>query len=556
MAARKRTASRGFVNNIILESLITGDKYGYEIIKMVEEKSNGKIILKQPSLYSSLKRFETKGYITSYWGDSDIGGRRHYYTITETGKNYFNKNINKLDVEDEDENIEDELCEQESLNIEESISENTNPTENIPAEEYDVFSILEHDNEAPPVKKEKLKETAIQVDMFSEKPKNSYFNDEQNVNVSNIQQIKETSPNKVEETFMPEQPKHIPLINENEHAFFNWEENSEHKKLENKTYFAQPKQTENSPAPIKNQIVMDEFGIIKVGETIEKPEKKVFDNVGARIEYNDPVIMSEKKKEKPAEPDLTEEEREKINKHFNQKFEQIITEKTSPQKDIEEIDYKNILGELLASEENETIEPQPTLNHSLEDDDEFIPIQKINAAVTKIEAVKEPAFNEEGFKFKPYQTEVDEKEQHHNFILTNKAKVGFGLFTFVLMLLQISTLFIVLKLNNLLHSADYTLFAIAYGISVAFLLLTLIPYFIAPDKRSANNFRFNYSLLFGVLLFLASCALTYAICTFIGLTSANVSLFATKLLLPTILSINFILAPIIYKMVLQDKKLY
>ena len=29
MAARKKTASRGFVNNIILESLISGDKYGY-----------------------------------------------------------------------------------------------------------------------------------------------------------------------------------------------------------------------------------------------------------------------------------------------------------------------------------------------------------------------------------------------------------------------------------------------------------------------------------------------------------------------------------------------
>ena len=86
MPARKRPASRGFVNNIILESLLSGDKYGYEIIKIVEEKSNGKIILKQPSLYSSLKRFETKGFITSYWGDSDIGGKRHYYTITETGK--------------------------------------------------------------------------------------------------------------------------------------------------------------------------------------------------------------------------------------------------------------------------------------------------------------------------------------------------------------------------------------------------------------------------------------------------------------------------------------
>ena len=88
-ARHKRPLARGFVNNKILESLLDGDKYGYEIIKEVKEKSGGKIELKQPSLYSSLKRFEQKGLISSYWGDSDIGGRRHYYSITEVGKNYY-----------------------------------------------------------------------------------------------------------------------------------------------------------------------------------------------------------------------------------------------------------------------------------------------------------------------------------------------------------------------------------------------------------------------------------------------------------------------------------
>ena len=71
-----------------IESLRFLRKMGYEIIKEVEQQTNGKVKLKQPSLYSSLKRFEQKGYITSYWGDSDIGGRRHYYSITPTGKAY------------------------------------------------------------------------------------------------------------------------------------------------------------------------------------------------------------------------------------------------------------------------------------------------------------------------------------------------------------------------------------------------------------------------------------------------------------------------------------
>ena len=147
MASRKRPASRGFVNNIILESLLSGDKYGYEIIKEVEEKSNGKIVLKQPSLYSSLKRFETKGYITSYWGDSDIGGRRHYYTITELGKNYYNKTINKnYDLDEEDNDSFESDAEQISFDKNEEVfeqpeinEENTELDEETSEKEYNIF---------------------------------------------------------------------------------------------------------------------------------------------------------------------------------------------------------------------------------------------------------------------------------------------------------------------------------------------------------------------------------------------------------------------------------
>ena len=113
MAKRRkhRNASLGSVNNIILRTLANGDKYGYEIIKEVEEYSDGKIKLKQPSLYSSLTRFEDKGLVTSYWGDSDIGGRRHYYHLTENGYTYYRIHVLKESTDnnsDEDDEILDE----------------------------------------------------------------------------------------------------------------------------------------------------------------------------------------------------------------------------------------------------------------------------------------------------------------------------------------------------------------------------------------------------------------------------------------------------------------
>ena len=85
-------ALRGSISQIILNALLSGDKYGYEICKDIEQKTNGTLILKQPSLYSSLRRMEEQGLISSYWGDSDIGGRRHYYKISDKGKSHYEKN--------------------------------------------------------------------------------------------------------------------------------------------------------------------------------------------------------------------------------------------------------------------------------------------------------------------------------------------------------------------------------------------------------------------------------------------------------------------------------
>lgn len=77
---------RGHINTIILRALYDGDKYGYEIISEIERKSHGQYTLKQPSLYSALKRLENEGYITSYWGGSVSGGRRKYFSLTDAGK--------------------------------------------------------------------------------------------------------------------------------------------------------------------------------------------------------------------------------------------------------------------------------------------------------------------------------------------------------------------------------------------------------------------------------------------------------------------------------------
>ena len=83
---------RGHINTIILRSLFEGDRYGYDIIDEIEQKSHGQYQLKQPTLYSALKRLERQGYVKSYWGGVSNGGRRRYFSLTDEGRDVVKQN--------------------------------------------------------------------------------------------------------------------------------------------------------------------------------------------------------------------------------------------------------------------------------------------------------------------------------------------------------------------------------------------------------------------------------------------------------------------------------
>ena len=80
---------RSHVDIIILKPLEQQDKYGYEILKEIETNSNGLYSLKQPTMYSCLKRLEKQGYINSYLGDESNGAQRRYYSLTQQGREFL-----------------------------------------------------------------------------------------------------------------------------------------------------------------------------------------------------------------------------------------------------------------------------------------------------------------------------------------------------------------------------------------------------------------------------------------------------------------------------------
>ena len=83
---------RGNIDTIILNALCDKDRYGLEIIDEIEKKSHGSYQIKQPTLYSALTRLEKLGYVIKYSGDSPIGAKRAYFSITDQGRDFLKKN--------------------------------------------------------------------------------------------------------------------------------------------------------------------------------------------------------------------------------------------------------------------------------------------------------------------------------------------------------------------------------------------------------------------------------------------------------------------------------
>ena len=90
--------SNGQISYLVLDSLKDGAKYGLEIIEYISKKTNGGFVMKKPTLYSCLTRMEKKGLVSSsFWGESDLGGKRHYYSITNAGKEALAELENSVD---------------------------------------------------------------------------------------------------------------------------------------------------------------------------------------------------------------------------------------------------------------------------------------------------------------------------------------------------------------------------------------------------------------------------------------------------------------------------
>lgn len=80
------TLKKGSAELLILSLLQRKQRHGYEVAKLIEERSGGRLTFQASSLYPVLFRMEKRGWIRGTWVEKEGERRRRFYRLTEKGE--------------------------------------------------------------------------------------------------------------------------------------------------------------------------------------------------------------------------------------------------------------------------------------------------------------------------------------------------------------------------------------------------------------------------------------------------------------------------------------
>jgi len=77
---------KGSAELLILSLLEAQSRHGYDISKLIEQRSGGAVKFRVASLYPLLYRLEQRGWIAGRWVEKAGQRRRRYYRLTKDGQ--------------------------------------------------------------------------------------------------------------------------------------------------------------------------------------------------------------------------------------------------------------------------------------------------------------------------------------------------------------------------------------------------------------------------------------------------------------------------------------
>ena len=84
--APETALKRGSADLMILAALEGRARHGYEIAKLIDDRSGGVLRFHVGSLYPMLYRMERRGWIDGKWVEKPGQRRRRYYRLTSAGR--------------------------------------------------------------------------------------------------------------------------------------------------------------------------------------------------------------------------------------------------------------------------------------------------------------------------------------------------------------------------------------------------------------------------------------------------------------------------------------
>ena len=587
-------ATRGSIAKIILSALLDGDKYGYEICKEIERLSNGALVLKQPSLYSSLRRMEESGFISSYWQESEIGGRRHYYSLTEKGKNVTNSSM-------EDEKME-ELIKNLPINdfeLKATSNNSLNDDNKIAVASQETLFNLTPKSEIEYIdetNKESDNNSFVQYDLFNQ---NIKLMKDSSKNTNNVEVYK----NKYEN--MDNHGPEIEPIRENTDDFEhrnNFNDNGQQNDFlrenlqQNESISTDEKVVinQNISEPITRKSVFgkdddnfslnfsfdyDNKGTQKDDSSLSSNIYETKDSTENILKNNDFVTEKDDKNEKK----ITLNENTETNKDIENQKQQNdenksnsivwdnIDEQNTDLVDKEKSnDYKMIIGQLYNSskladpyEENKfftfkEIFPSARIEEKKENvkiKSEYDELVLENAKKTKQQNIKvmQEQFSLQGLKLKMHDNSQN-KSNKNTYVDVNRLNMHTSWVVTLIMLLEILFSHIFLKKSNNIVGGQSLIYFLAISLSVSVAIISSLENIFDRFKLIEIHPNFKQNITKMLIIFIFLCIIIFATCLICGMESLSQKAFLSYWLIPVLMSSNLVVYTLAYQLLYKTGK--
>ena len=578
-------ATRGSISQIILTALSSGSKYGYEICKDIEKLTNGKLILKQPSLYSSLRRMEEQDLITSYWEDSSLGGKRHYYTLTEKGKILYEKNKDAWSNQDELlNNLPENLDIKENFQDEELNKEliNNSETSTYVANQENLFNLTRNFNSE--IKKidsnnnedEDKNKSFFQFDFFEQ----------------NIKFVKESSINKNQEisSFTNKfsdmdnhtaeiEPDSIELSADN-NSFVKKEEVAETKPV---LYSTQQKEIKRQDV-FANGKIIEEINEVKINKDTgvlndmnnnETNEVNLFEHIlGKKDEIKqeniEPIPFTKIQSEEIAI------QRQEVDFQKNSITEEISWENnnSSDAKNpmFENKDYKGLIGKLY----NNSQLKDPYEQNKYHTFKEIFPSSQLKEKEKQTEVYKESAldaivesstnsnidcddikmlnnlYNLQGINIKIH-SDIENKKQNKVYTDKNKLNMICSWLISILMFVEVLGTFFILKNQNLIAKGQTIVYFLGGALTLSYCIIFTLENIFDRFKLSIIDKKFNKTIVTRLLIFIIMVIVIFALNLAFGMNNLMQVEYLSFWLVPTLLSSNIVVQAIVYELLYKSK---